>query len=214
MNISESIEDPHVFEILSRLRFIAKSRRNQRINVSAMTHEDESLYTSAYRTLVTRDESREKSFRFFKETTEEGIRIIRTRLASERDYDHRIAHVILYSIQEAKKGMQEMVRGEAYSQDTMFVSRVEAYIALLNNCIIDHERRIREVAEKKREIILSSSPPQPIPPHPIPPQSPSQSPPTPSPNAYATTSLNGSSSSTNVTATPTSTLSISSSSKK
>ena len=164
MNVYDGIEDPHVFEILARLRFIGKTQKGQRINVSTMNHEDESMYTSTYRTLITRDESREKSLRFFKETVEEALRIVQRRLISERDYDHRIAHTILYNIREAKKGIQEMIRGETYRQDTMFVSKVEAYLVLLDNCILDHDKRIADVTRKKTELAVAT--PNVIPPPP------------------------------------------------
>ena len=149
INVYEGIEDPHVYEILARLRFIAKTTRGQRINVSTMTHEDESIYTSTYRTIFTRDESRDKSLRFFKETVEEGVRIVQRRLASARDYDHRIANTMLWNIREAKKGIQEMTKGETYRQDTMFVSKVEAYLSLLDNSLLDHEKKLADINRRK-----------------------------------------------------------------
>lgn len=134
-----SVFDSNVQDVVSKLRFISKIKGGEKIDVNSFTVVDDTNPVSrVYRTLISRDESREKTLEFIKKTMTDALGMILKFLKSGNDYEIHLSGMILSTLKEARAGIASL--GETYKTDRMYTSRVETLIRILDTKIENLER--------------------------------------------------------------------------
>ena len=119
-----------VKEVVSRLIFISKFKKDYKVNVDKMCLEKNSQITNLNRRYITHG-SRNKTLAFIESTMGDALEIV-SQCKNKDEFHAKIAEMVIHSLEESKKGMSELCQNESYKTDAMFVSRVETCIQLLN----------------------------------------------------------------------------------
>jgi len=127
-SISISEEDEQIIQdVISKLTFIAKLKKGERVNVQSLTLMEKGWGTSAYRTYRTvlspKEESREVTLNFFRDITNKAFELADKYLPSGDNYFRDIGFMIVDAIEESGVGIIKHARG--YKDDRMYVSRSE-----------------------------------------------------------------------------------------
>lgn len=120
-------------DTLSKLMFIAKFKKDLKVDVHALTLCKNSWWTSLYRTIFSRGASREEVLEFCRVTVakafEEGIHC----LNRETEFIKKIGVTILRNVKVCIPGIQTLA--ELYNDDQMFCSKVEAFLVTIDTRI-------------------------------------------------------------------------------
>lgn len=140
-NFSISGKEESLERILSTLKFIAKIREGEKIDVKTMSIVRPDFPSRAYRTFISR-ESRNETFEFIKTSINKAIDMVYYYLSMDRKSDrnssdkntkdnfHRdVAKVIITNIVEAKKGLYNLT--VTYEEDRKFVTDIETVMETL-----------------------------------------------------------------------------------
>lgn len=137
---------------ISKLKFISKIKEGEKIDVSTLTLCDSSWLSSLYRTLLRRGESREATLIFIRGVIGEAFDLAYIYLCKEERFYRDIGKTIIISLQESKSGLLKLTN--SYSDDRMFVSKIEALISTLDTKIKDLERQV--TIKKSKNSILDT----------------------------------------------------------
>ena len=121
-------------EIITRLKFLSRVSRGQKINVKDMTLQDESWITSASRSVWNID-NRNNTMTFIQNTITSAFNMIVLLLKSESVGDHQICKTIVADINGAKRGIQNLK--STYDNDTYFCCGVDTYIQMIDAHMAD-----------------------------------------------------------------------------
>jgi len=132
-----------VQDTISKLRFIAKIEEGDIVDVHSLTLSKTSYSTSFYRTVFTREESREHTLDFFRKTLHNAFELAEACSKERKDkpqfFDDMI-YLILLSIKESKTGI--LSHAKTYSQDKMHSSKIEALMMSVNT-------RLKDLSDEK-----------------------------------------------------------------
>lgn len=129
-----------VHEIISKLQFISQVKNGEKLDLySLQIVSADSWATSAYRTFLSRGESRANSLEFAKAVINQAFGLACTYLEKDGDYNTNIGEIIIRSIIGSKKGLKCMT--ETYKLDRLFVSEIQSLILILDSKIEDMKRK-------------------------------------------------------------------------
>lgn len=128
-----------VQDVVSKLKFISKITIGEIVDVGTLTLMDNTWKTSAYRTILARGESREKTFELFAETTSIAFEMATEYLSDSTPFLYNIGLMIMDAIQESKQGI--LNHSKTYGEDKMFVARSETLIKTIEAKIKDYSER-------------------------------------------------------------------------
>ena len=112
-------------DVLSKLKFISKIRKGEKINVKYMFIQPDNITTKISRTLYNVD-NRMNTLNFIENTIQRCFEIIILHSNSERQYDVQLRENIIIDLQEAKIGLLNIK--ETYIDDIMFRCKIDTFI--------------------------------------------------------------------------------------
>ena len=121
-------------DIITKLKFLSRVSKGQKINVKDMTLQDESWLTTASRTVWNID-NRNNTMTFIQNTITSAFNMIVLLLRSDSIGDKQICKTIVADIIGAKKGIHTLK--STYTDDTFFCCGVDTYIQMIEAHMID-----------------------------------------------------------------------------
>tara|TARA_B100000401_G_scaffold438316_1_gene386378 strand:+ start:5205 stop:5639 length:435 start_codon:yes stop_codon:yes gene_type:complete len=131
-------------EIISKLKFISRIDKGEKINVQGLFLQEESYLTSISRTIL-RPESRTKTLSFLQNVINKSIEIIVSYLTSHDYSQHLIATNLLKDLEESKKGLDNLKT--TYSEDVMFCCNMDSLIEMIDIKISDINTNYNTIVE-------------------------------------------------------------------
>lgn len=138
---SHNVSDRDVQDVLSKLRFISKIRKGEKINISTLSLVEDTWINNFYRTLSFED-SRSKTLEFIKDVSDRALGYVADFILNGDKFKRSVGLMILEDIKNMNNGISGLAA--TYGSDRMFVSKVEAFQTLLNVKVADIEGRVVE----------------------------------------------------------------------
>jgi hypothetical protein len=143
-NIQNSDSDTHS-EVMSKLKFISKIRKGDKINVRYLYIQPDNITTKLSRTLYNVD-NRINTLNFIETTIRRGFEVITLHSNSDRTYDIQVRENVIRDLSSCKEGLINIK--ETYIDDIMFRCKIDTFI--------------QEIDAKLGEIIMSNLEPEDI----------------------------------------------------
>lgn len=138
-----------VQEVVSKLKFFSKIKKGERLNVKDLSVTKDNVVSRAIRAWYAKGdegeyiESREISLEFVQSVCDEALRLAR-KILHEQNYTQReMWKMLIESLKDAQFGISNFLG--TYSDDRMYISKVETFIDLL-------KAQIREMEGDKGKI--------------------------------------------------------------
>lgn len=132
-----------VQDIVSKLQFIARIKSGEKVDLySLQLVSAESWMNSAYRTFISRGESRDATFEFIKANINRGFELAHMYLTRKQEYFCNIGCMIIKAIIDAKSGINNI--SKTYATDAMYVSEIHTFINIVNSKLTDINRQFPE----------------------------------------------------------------------
>ena len=138
-------------ETITRLKFLAKIRKGEKINVTAHTLQPDSVLTSLSRTILNTD-NRQNTLTYIQNSINSGFQLFTTYIKSERPSEKKLALQIIQDIEYSKIGIQNLK--STYQDDTMFCCSIETYLQTID-AKIDEYKIQYNIREKEEEQEIS-----------------------------------------------------------
>lgn len=140
--IQNSDSDTHS-EVMSKLKFISKIRKGDKINVRYLYIQPDNITTKISRTLYNVD-NRINTLNFIETTIRRGFEVISLHSNSDRTYDVQIRENVIRDLASCKDGLINIK--ETYIDDIMFRCKIDTFI--------------QEIDAKLGDIIMSNVEPE------------------------------------------------------
>ena len=133
-------------EIISRLKFIGRVKKGEKINVKHMYVQPDSITTKITRTFFTHD-NRNNTVSFLLNTLSNGFQIINLYLNSKRLSERHQSIHILNDIKNTKLGIQNLK--VTYCEDTMFCCTLDTLLQDIDAKLFELEKIHPDFVKKK-----------------------------------------------------------------
>lgn len=143
-NIKDFITDGIYQDVVSKLRFISKIREGEKLDIQSLQMVPaDHWFSKLYRSLFSRGESRDSTFKFVVKVIGEAFELI-----SKYIYQNEILYTqtvieILKALEESKAGLINLIR--TYHDDRMYISRIDTLINTIDTKTSDLQRQFPEV---------------------------------------------------------------------
>jgi hypothetical protein len=118
-----------VEDIISRLKFISKIQKNEKVNVKSMMVQGDSLLARISRTLINTD-NRNNTFNFITSTVKRGFEILTLFGNQHTNFSKTMVDNILVDIEGCLKGLENLKT--TYQDDVMYCCKLETLIQDIN----------------------------------------------------------------------------------
>jgi hypothetical protein len=125
-------------ETITRLKFLSKIRKGEKINVMANTLQPDSMLTSLSRALLNTD-NRQNSLTYIQNSVNSGFQLFTTYVRSDRTSEKKLASQIIKDIIDAKIGINNLKN--TYSDDTMFCCSIDTYLQTIDAKIDEYKEQ-------------------------------------------------------------------------
>lgn len=129
-------------DVITKLKFLSRVSKGQKINVKDMTLQDESWVTSASRSIWNID-NRNNTMTFIQNTITTAFNMITLLLKSDTVGDKQICKTIVSDIISSKNGIKNLK--STYVDDTYFCCGVDTYVQMI-------EAHMTDLKSKKPEL--------------------------------------------------------------
>ena len=130
-------------EIISKLKFISNIKEYEKIDVQSMKTMENGYWTSTWRTLFSRGESREITLKFIKITIANAIMLCTQYIAMENEFFQKLGGTIGVELQDSRRGLMNLCK--TYIADSMFVAKIKALILLIDTKIEELGRNFPDI---------------------------------------------------------------------
>lgn len=144
--------EKEVNEVVSKLRFISKMKEGEKLDVQTLRLYENCATTALHRTFIARNESRERTLEFIRESTQDAFNLTMKYLTKQEHFYKDVGSMIIKAIQEIKPALVGLKK--TYEDDRMFVAKVETFEGTLDTKILDLKRQLEigsEVKPKKEK---------------------------------------------------------------
>ena len=128
--------DENQQDIITKLKFLGKIGKGEKINVKELTLQSEGILTKASRTLWYTD-NRNNAQSFIQTTIQAGFSLINNLTKNNSNGAIQLINNILNDIRQAKIGITNLKT--TYSDDTFFCCSIDTYVETLSAKLIDFE---------------------------------------------------------------------------
>ena len=135
-------------ETITRLKFLSKIRKGEKINVMANTLQPDSMLTSLSRALLNTD-NRQNSLTYIQNSVNSGFQLFTTYIRSERISEKKLASQIIKDIIDAKIGINNLKN--TYSDDTMFCCSIDTYLQTIDAKIDEYKEQYPQLFPKSED---------------------------------------------------------------
>ena len=129
-------------EVLTKLKFLAKVDRGEKINIRDMSLQNESWFTTLSRTFWSVD-NRNNTMNFIQNTITSAFNLIILLLKSDTVGDRQICKTIIEDIIRSKKGISTLK--STYAEDTYFCCGIDTYIQMIDAHIAELKNGYPEI---------------------------------------------------------------------
>ena len=136
-------------EVLTKLKFLAKVDRGEKINIRDMSLQNESWFTTVSRTFWSVD-NRNNTMNFIQNTITSAFNLIILLLKSDTVGDRQICKTIIEDIIRSKKGISTLK--STYAEDTYFCCGVDTYIQMIDAHMADLKSKQSELFDGIEDI--------------------------------------------------------------
>lgn len=137
-------------DVISKLKFLSRVMKGQKINVKDMTLQDENYITRVSRT-VWHIDNRNNTMSFIQNTITSAFNLVNLLLQSESIGDKQICKAIIVDILAAKKGINALK--VTYNDDTFFCCGVDTYIQMIDAHVAElrskHDKVFKGIEEPR-----------------------------------------------------------------
>lgn len=133
--------DKSVQDIVSKLCFLAKIQKDEKVDVSHLSLQLDTWWTMFLRT-VSREQSRERTLTFIREITDDALEMCARCLQSKENFHIKMGNAILNKLIESKEGICNLLH--TYENDKMFIAKLETLILILDTKIEDLKCKYKE----------------------------------------------------------------------
>lgn len=140
-NLSSKIRDmPETSEVISRLKFLTKVKKGEKINVNGLYVQPESYVTSISRTLFHID-NRNNTLSFIQNTIDRSFELVNlyTNNHNASTSELSISKNLIKDIIKAKDGINNLK--STYHQDTMFICNLDAILENIDAIILELQEK-------------------------------------------------------------------------
>lgn len=131
-------------EIISRLKFIGKLQKGEKINVKHMYIQPDGLTTKISRTLLYQD-NRHNTLTFVRNTINKTFELMASYYDSTIENQRQLCPLILVDLKQSKTGLNSL--RETYLDDIKFACDIETLIQELDSKISEYETTHDNVKE-------------------------------------------------------------------
>jgi len=145
-------------EIVSRLKFIGRIQKGEKINTRHMYVQQDGFTTTISRTFINQD-NRGNCLSFIQDTISKAFELLSLYERSDRDCDVMIALNIIKDIQTAKNGINNIK--ETYMVDVKFTCDLDTLLEFIDArliSLINKYPSLREQKEEKNIFSMKSDP--------------------------------------------------------
>ena len=119
---------------ITRLKFLGKVNKGEKINVKEMTLQSEGYVTALSRSVWCVD-NRNNTISFIQNTVQAAFNLVQLLSKNSGISDHELAKTIIRDISLAKIGINNLKT--TYSEDTFFCCSVDTYVETMNAKLMD-----------------------------------------------------------------------------
>lgn len=147
------VEDPKIQDVLSKLKFLSKIDKHEKLDVASLSLVADTWYINLYRRIKEfcadrniywkTSESRKVSLEFIKTTANEALKLAGDLLSRENrsgTLNISLGQMIITTLNGLDPGIQGLKK--TYAEDRMFISQVETFEQLLRVKILELGRMI------------------------------------------------------------------------
>jgi len=117
-------------EIISRLKFLGRIMKGDKINTHNVSVQHDNFITSVYRTFLNQD-SRENALSFIQETITRSFELLTTFERSENECDKSMCINIIHDLQRAKQGLANLKA--TYVSDLKFGCDMDTLLQVIDS---------------------------------------------------------------------------------
>jgi hypothetical protein len=129
-NSLSNCDDKAVQDVISKNKFVAKIKVGEKIDVRSMTIISASSWgSSAYRTIIARDESRESTLAFLQSLTNSSLELACSYFKKDEEYFDIIGKLIITSIKDTIPGLNNL--SKTYELDRYYVSELDTLVQMI-----------------------------------------------------------------------------------
>ena len=133
-------------ETITRLKFLSKIRKGEKINVSDGSLQPDSYFTSLSRSVLNTD-NRQNTLTYIQNSINSGFQLFTTYIRSDKTSEKMIANQIIGDIEESKNGIRNLKN--TYQDDTMFCCSIDTYLQTIDAKIEEFREKYPESFVKK-----------------------------------------------------------------
>jgi hypothetical protein len=121
-------------DIISRLKFISRINKGEKINVRYMYVQPDDILTKISRTFY-RTDNRRNTLMFIRETIDRSFEIINSYNKSEKESDKIFCEYMIIDIKDSKKGINNFK--DTYITDTYFCCQIDTIIQDIDTRLLE-----------------------------------------------------------------------------
>jgi len=145
-NINNNMESDK--EVISRLKFIGKVQKGEKINVKYMFVQPEGIATRISRTLINQD-NRQNTLNFVRTTVNRIFEIINTYSSSHKESQRHICAHIIQDLKTSKNGLRNLK--ETYLSDIKFCCDMDTILQDIDAKLSEIEPKDENDSDTDRE---------------------------------------------------------------
>jgi hypothetical protein len=148
--MSKTEIDPKVQGVISKLKFLSKIDKKEKLDVESLSLVADSFYNNLYRTVKSlaasqgfiwkTSESRNTSLSFIKTTAAEALELAKDlyNVSPDNTFQLSLGQMIVSTLEELKPGIDSLKK--TYASDRMFASEIETFEDVLKAQILELKR--------------------------------------------------------------------------
>ena len=129
-------------DTLTRLKFLSKIRKGEKINVSANTLQPDSFVTSLSRSIFNTD-NRQNTLTYIQNSINSAFQLFNIYIASTKLSEKTLAQQILSDICASKNGIRNLII--TYQEDTMFCCSIETYLQTIDAKLGEYKQKYPDI---------------------------------------------------------------------
>ena len=135
-------------EVISRLKFIGKIQKGEKINVKYMFVQPEGIATRISRTLINQD-NRQNTLNFIRSTISRTFEIITSYSSSNKESQRHICSHVIKDLKQCKNGLVNFK--DTYLSDIKFCCDIDTMLQEINAKLVEIEPKYNDEDEQDED---------------------------------------------------------------
>ena len=139
-------------ETITRLKFLSKIRKGEKVNVMANTLQPDSMLTSLSRAVFNTD-NRQNTLTYIQNSINSGFQLFTTYIRSEKTSEKKLASQIIKDIEDSKNGIRNLKN--TYQDDIMFCCSIDTYLQTIDAKIEEYKEKYPDLFDSVDTDVMS-----------------------------------------------------------